>query len=216
MRRNIIRGIIVILLIGILTGGCNQKKNKFTGIRENQETSGEITESGGIDKAEEEFYSELHGMIKNAGLYPNDSPLEAPYHDFTLENLEGEQVSLSDFDGQTILLNFWALWCGPCVREMPSMEKLYEDLKDEGFVIIAVDLGDSKASVEKYVARAELTFPVLLDKTQEIGSIYGASSIPLSYIIDTEGYIVGAALGTLNWNTAKIKEMLRFIQDRNS
>jgi peroxiredoxin len=169
-----------------------------------------------MDEAEKEFYVKIKDMLKNTDIYPYDTPLEAHYQDFTLENVNGENISLSDFDGQTILLNFWATWCGPCIREMPSMEKLYSELKDEGFVVVAVDIRDTKESVEKIIARLAVTFPVLLDKSGKIGDIYGASSIPLSYLIDTKGYVVGVALGAIQWNSNKIMEAVRFIQNRGN
>lgn len=213
MRRNIILGIIVIVLTGILTGSCNQKKNQS--VRwEGNKTLDSNKESQTISEADTEFYSEIKKLLRKTGIYPYDSPLEAHYHDFTLENLDGKKVSLSDFDGQTILLNFWATWCGPCISEMPSMEELYKELKDEGFVIVSIDLRESKASVEKLIKKVKVTFPVLLDTTGEIGSIYSASSIPISYLIDTKGYVVGVALGAIHWNTDEIKNAIMFIQSR--
>ncbi|MBN2533579.1 MAG: TlpA family protein disulfide reductase [Spirochaetales bacterium] len=213
MTGNIIRGIIAVLLLGVLTGSCFQKNNP-AGRLEKENTSGSDADPVVVDSADEEFYSKVKEIIKKTSLSPYDSPLEAHYYDFTLENIDGENVSLSDFEGQTILLNFWALWCGPCLREMPSMLELYKELKDEDFVIIAVDIKDDKTDVKKYVAKAGLTFPVLLDKTTEIAGIYGAASIPLSYLIDTKGYIVGYALGSIYWHTEEIKETIMFIKNR--
>jgi peroxiredoxin len=210
MKRIIILGICIILVVSIVTG-CPGKKKQPAALEESN--PGEPVE---MNEADKEFYDEVKLILKKAGIYPYDSPLEAHYYDFTLENLDGDDISLSDFEGQTIVLNFWATWCGPCIQEMPSMEKLYRDLHDEGFVVIAVDVRDTKESVKKIISSSEITFPVLLDTTGKIGKIYEASSIPLSYLIDTKGYVVGVVLGAIHWNSDKIKEAIRFIINRGN
>ena len=204
------------ILVIILTGGCVQKKNQLVVKQEENKKTNQTKEPVQLTEKEEEFYMELKKKLKNANIHSYESPKVVPYHDFTLENLKGESIALSDFKGHTILLNFWAIWCGPCRAEMPSMEKLYNELADDGIVLIAVNLGDSKSAVEEFVKKTNITFPILLDKTGEIGSIYGASSIPLSYLIDTEGYLVGGVLGTTVWNTKEIIEIVRFIQNKGN
>lgn len=110
--------------------------------------------------------------------------------DFQLKTLEGETVNLSDYRGQGVFLNFWATYCPPCKEEMPYMQSQYEVFKDKGVTILAVDVGEPKLTVEKFVKRYELTFPILLDYRQEVVNAYGVGAIPVSFLIDENGKVV--------------------------
>lgn len=121
--------------------------------------------------------------------------------DFKLKDLSGRDVSLSDFKGKVVFLNFWATWCGPCRLEMPSMQELYTLLKHRGFEIVAVNLQEHGEMVQRFVDELGLTFTVLLDSYGRVGSMYGARSIPTTYIIDREGNVVAGSLGAREWNT---------------
>jgi thiol-disulfide isomerase/thioredoxin len=126
---------------------------------------------------------------------------------FTLSDLSGKKVSLSSFKGKVVFLNFWATWCPPCRGEMPSMERLYQKLKDKGLVILAVDLQEDAKSVRKFVNELKLTFPVALDSDGKVGAAYGARSIPTSYIIGRAGSALGGTVGGHEWDTP---EMISF------
>jgi peroxiredoxin len=115
--------------------------------------------------------------------------------DFTLESLDGRKVSLSSYKGSFVFLNFWATWCPPCRSEMPAMQALYEKLKSKGFVIVAVSVGEQAPVVREYLKKNSLTFPALLDTTGEVGGLYGAQSIPTTYLIDREGRILARGIG---------------------
>ena len=107
-----------------------------------------------------------------------------------LETLDGHRVSLADFDGQVVLINFWATWCTPCRLEMPGFQKLYRDKAEQGFVIlgIATDRGD-RAGVEAFLAERGIEYPVAL-QTREVNLAFGGvSAIPTSFLIDRNGVI---------------------------
>ncbi|MBA7581030.1 Thiol-disulfide oxidoreductase ResA [subsurface metagenome] len=108
-----------------------------------------------------------------------------------------------------MLLNFWATWCGPCRFEMPSMEKLYQRLNAKGLEILAVNLQEDRSSVEQFVDEYGLSFPVLLDTTGRIGATYGARSIPTTYIVDREGFVIAGTIGTRELDT---EEYIRFFE----
>ncbi|WP_352420316.1 TlpA disulfide reductase family protein [Proteiniborus sp.] len=113
-----------------------------------------------------------------------------PAPDFILEDLEGNKVSLKNYEGEkTVLLNFWASWCPPCREEMPDLNKLYEENKDDDFIVLAVNVGESESAVKNFIEENGYTFPVLLDETQEVGVTYNTFSIPTSVMIDKEGII---------------------------
>jgi len=124
--------------------------------------------------------------------------------DFTLPMLNKTDFTLSDQKGKVVFLNFWATWCGPCRAEMPSMEAVYQKLKDKGFEIVAVNLGESTTAVSAFVKEYNLNFPVVLDIRSETGSWYNVRAIPSTYIIDRRGLIVARLVGSINWNTQKI------------
>lgn len=129
--------------------------------------------------------------------------------DFELESLGGGTRTLSSFKGKVVFLNFWATWCGPCRQEMPSMERLYQRLKGEGLEVVAVNLQEDGKSVQKFVDEYKLTFPILLDKTGRVGSTYGARSIPTTYIVDRNGFVVAGTIGTREWDS---EEYVRFFE----
>jgi thiol-disulfide isomerase/thioredoxin len=159
-------------------------------------------------------YSEtIQDKLMNLGIAIPQNKVEAI--DFELEDLDGNTRSLSSFRGKVVFLNFWATWCGPCRIEMPSMQRVYNELKDEGFEIVAVDLREDKRVVKKFVKEYELTFPVLLDKTGTVGGIYSARSIPTTYIIDRDGFIVGRMIGAREWDTEEIQAVFRGILENS-
>lgn len=122
--------------------------------------------------------------------------------DFTLTNLNGEEVVLSDLQGKKVVLNFWTTWCPPCKAEMPHMQSYYDKYADKDNVeIIAVNLtysNDSVKKVEQFVSSYKLDFPILLDEKDEVGRIYEVITIPSTYMIDTTGKIQHQIKGPLD------------------
>ncbi len=118
--------------------------------------------------------------------------------DFRLPGLDGEEVSLSDFRGRPVLLNFWATWCGPCRIEMPFLQEVFEDEKwiDQGLVVLAVNLGESPGAVSQFVDDYGLSFPVVLDVNLEAAGHYNIRAIPATYFIDKNGIMIDRQIGT--------------------
>jgi len=133
---------------------------------------------------------------------------------FTLEIMEkGRVVNLSDYRGKVVLLNFWASWCFPCRREMPSMEELYQTFSQLDFEVLAVNLdkfGGEKVS--RFVSNYGLTFPILLDKGLKTALRYQVRHIPTTYVIDKKGIIKEKIVGGRNWTepefVRRIEELL--------
>jgi peroxiredoxin len=124
-----------------------------------------------------------------------------PAPDFTLSTLEGEPVKLSDYKGKKVILNFWATWCPPCKAEMPHMQNFYEQNKDNGIEIVAVNLtnlDNGKNAIENFAKDNQLTFSIPLDEKGTIGMQYQAFTIPTSYIIDSTGVITKKIVGPMD------------------
>lgn len=118
--------------------------------------------------------------------------LGAPATDFTLRDIEGRTVRLSDYNGKVVLIDFWATWCTPCEAELPHLERLYAESKDRGFVLlgIAMDGPETVANVTPVARRYNLSFPVLLDEETKVVSLYNPKrTAPLSVLIDQKGQI---------------------------
>ena len=109
--------------------------------------------------------------------------------DFSLRTVDGEELALSDLRDRVVLLNFWGTWCGPCRREMPEFQKVYEEWQDAGFVILAVAYNDTEAAIRDFRDEFGLTFPLALDEDGEINDAYVVQTRPSSYIIGRDGVI---------------------------
>ena len=109
--------------------------------------------------------------------------------DFTLETLEGDELSLRDYRGNVVLVNFWATWCAPCRDEIPDIQATYEAYQDDGFVVLGVNVEESRQQVEPFVAALGMTYPVLLDETGQVLKMYRAIGLPMSVILDQDGVI---------------------------
>lgn len=124
-------------------------------------------------------------------------------YDFTLKDLNDNKVTLSELKGKKIYLNFWATWCPPCKAEMPDIEKLYQETKDSDLIILAINVGEDKKTVQDFIAKNNYNFTVLLDVKGEASQLYQVTGIPTSYFIDTEGYLDDGVTGSIPLKSMK-------------
>jgi peroxiredoxin len=115
--------------------------------------------------------------------------------DFQLPNLEGESISLRDFRGRPVLINFWATWCYYCIVEMPFLQEVYDEWSNKGLVVLAIDMGESLSRVKKFIEDYHFSFPVLLDVREEVANKYNIRPIPTTFFIDKDGVIREIKIG---------------------
>ena len=131
--------------------------------------------------------------------------------EFTLPDLKDRMHALSDYKGKVVLVNFWASWCPPCIYEMPELTRLKKQLVDQPFEIIALNVGEKKYRVRKFVKLINFNLPVLLDTSQDTFHAWGVKTLPTSFLIDAEGNIRYRIRGNPEWddeNTIAVIEQL--------
>ncbi len=135
-------------------------------------------------------------------------PLDAPA--FALLDMDENSHSLDGYRGKVILMNFWATWCPPCRREMPSMERLYQTLKHEGFVVLAVNQWEDPDHVFAYIGQlsTDPTFPILFDPESQVAEAYGVKGLPTTFLIDKHGRIRYRAVGGREFDHPEVEAII--------
>jgi DsbE subfamily thiol:disulfide oxidoreductase len=128
--------------------------------------------------------------------------------DFTLLDPGGKRVSLQDFRGKVVFLNFWATWCESCREEMPSMERLYREYKGKGLEIVAVNVKDKQPDALAFVKELKLNYPILMDPEGEVGLLYGAFGLPVTYLIDRKGVVLARLWGPADWYSPAARKFI--------
>jgi peroxiredoxin len=145
-----------------------------------------------------EHLFEAMGMAKVTGQ-------QAP--DFTLPDVDGAQVSLQQYQGKLVFLNFWATWCIPCREEMPALEKLHQTYRD--LVVLSIDLKESPEQVKAFFDKLALSFPSLIDANGSVFRAYSVTGMPTTYLIGRDGSILARGIGGRDWTRAEAHELLR-------
>ena len=140
---------------------------------------------------------------------PLPKPVAAPA--FTLEDMDEEKHSLADHQGKVIMLNFWATWCPPFRREMPSLERLYQNLNGKDFTVIAVNQMESGDHVFAYIGQLEVdpSFTILFDKDSSVSRAYSVQGLPTSYLIDKKGKVRFRAIGGREFDHPEVVKQIQ-------
>ena len=133
----------------------------------------------------------------------------APASDFQLEDLAGVKHRLADYRGSVIVLSFWASWCVPCREEMPSLQEMWEMLRNEGVQVLAVAIGDTREDVERVLARQPVSFPILLDPDSSVSSEWAVLGVPTAFVIDPDGGMAIRVVGAYDWMDTEILVHIR-------
>ncbi|TCK17300.1 peroxiredoxin [Thiogranum longum] len=142
-------------------------------------------------------------------------PTPVPAPDFTLEDMDGEKYTLSSLRGKVIMINFWATWCPPCREEIPSMEAVYQSLRDKDFIVLAINQWESPDHVFSYMGQLDVypTFPILFDRDSSVSDSYGVKGLPTTLLIDKQGRVVYRAVGGRNFNHPDVRALIQQLID---
>ena len=223
MKRSV-SGICLALFLALQITGCSQTADQDKAAQKTEQAQGTEKEGAGAEKSSAETEKNGSGTGEagreqsagssqadaKAAAGQGDSVIEfkpgmpikegvaAP--DFTGELMDGTSITLSELQGKPVIINFWATWCGPCVKEMPAFERLKDDFGDK-IGIIAVNCGDDAETVKDFVEENGYTFPVVLDEEYSISMLYPTNSIPYTVVVDAEGKVTHISTGALDADT---------------
>jgi len=134
---------------------------------------------------------------------------------FSLADPAGATVSLADFKGKVVFLNFWATWCPPCRTEMPSMERLNGVFSDKDFAMLAVNIErEGKEAVPAFLERNPYSFTILLDIEEKVQRSYGVYRFPETFLIDRNGRVARHYIGAYDWSTVDILKQIKALIDQ--
>ena len=219
-----VSGICLALFLALQITGCSQTADQDKAAQKTEQAQGTEKEGAGAEKSSAETEKNGSGAGEagreqsagssqadaKAAAGQGDSVIEfkpgmpikegvaAP--DFTGELMDGTSITLSELQGKPVIINFWATWCGPCVKEMPAFERLKDDFGDK-IGIIAVNCGDDAETVKDFVEENGYTFPVVLDEEYSISMLYPTNSIPYTVVLDAEGKVTHISTGALDADT---------------
>ena len=128
-----------------------------------------------------------------------------------LKGLDGQSHDLAQLKGRVVLINFWATWCPPCRREMPSMERLSQALKGEAFSVLAVDVGEDPDTIDGFISQLDATlgFPILLDTRSRAMQAWKVAGLPTTFLVDKQGRMVASAIGGREFDHPEIVQAIR-------
>jgi len=128
----------------------------------------------------------------------------------------GPTLDLEQLNGKIVLLNFWATWCKPCEDEMPAMERLYRSLAGRDFELVAVSVDEDQAAVVAFVNRLGLSFPVLMDSSQQVSAAYQTFRFPESLLIGRDGVVLERYVGPKEWDAEAYVDRIRRLLDESA
>lgn len=148
-------------------------------------------------------------LLMTTACYTGSRPTHvgAPAKDFSLQDSD-HQVSLNQFRGQVVILNFWATWCPPCVEELPSMVEMQNRMRSKGIVVVGVSIDVDNDAYHRFIKQRNVNFVTVRDPEQKVAAMYGTTGWPESYVIDRKGVVRRKFVGAVNWNSPDVVQFL--------
>lgn len=148
-------------------------------------------------------------LVTLTGCYSGSRPprIGNPAPDFTVQDAE-RRITLSQYRGQIVVLNFWATWCPPCVEETPSLVQMSNRLKDHGVTVLGVSVDADGAAYQRFIKDHRVDYLTIRDADQKSNNLYGTFKFPETYIIDRNGTLRRKFIGPVDWNSREVTEFL--------
>lgn len=131
---------------------------------------------------------------------------------FELQGPSGDTYNLAEMQGQPVIVNFWATWCPPCRAEMPAMQRAWETLRDEGVMLVGVNVGESEGEIAAFVERLGVDFPLPMDTDMSVSQQWPMKGLPTTFVVDPEGRIVYRAQGEREWDDPALLDLVRALR----
>ena len=154
-------------------------------------------------RADEPALTSLLKTLDLRGYTPRTAPPQ-----FSGSTLDARQLSLAEYRGAVIVLNFWATWCLECRPEMPALERLQREFSSRGLAIIGVNARESKEAVRRYAKELGLSFPLVLDRDGKINALYGVIGLPTTFVVGRDGRVIAFAIGPRQWESAPARALI--------
>lgn len=139
-----------------------------------------------------------------------------PLPAFVLPGLSGQEFALDDQKGQVVLVNFWATGCPPCVKEMPSMQRLEESLSGRPFKLIAVNIGEDPDEIKEFLQRINVELTVVVDGDGTVTRSWGLFAYPTTFLLDSQGHISQVVYGEVEWDSAEVVALIESLMPESA
>jgi peroxiredoxin len=140
-------------------------------------------------------------------------PGNIPAPDFSLQDIDGNLHRLSEYRGRPVIINFWATWCPPCREEIPSMNRAWQVLREEGIAMLAINVGEDEDTIFVFTADYPADFPLLLDQSGDIIGQWPVKGLPTTYVIAPDGSIAYRAIGGREWDDDELLDVIRKLKE---
>ncbi|EEV19781.1 antioxidant, AhpC/TSA family [Treponema vincentii ATCC 35580] len=209
-----VRILYVCLVFSLFVFGCSAKQTQSAASASTPEpeTRQTAAASGVQVSTAQQSHTDSVSSLSSLGFYVYDTPIDLPISS-SIPALAGDSIKVGAFTGKISLLNFWATWCPPCRAEMPSIERLHKQMSGTKFQIIAVNSGERRSQVASFIEKNKYTFPIYLDESNELSSIFAARGLPSTYLVNKEGKVIAARIGAMEYDQAELIKVLKELAD---
>ncbi|MFW2330860.1 MAG: TlpA family protein disulfide reductase [Nitrospinota bacterium] len=159
-----------------------------------------------INKALEEPIAKISDMRQ-----PTSKLIGLTAPSFSIPTFKGNKLSLADYEGKIVLLNFWATWCKPCVEEIPSMKELKKELNSDDFALISVSIDQKLGDITEFIKKIDIPFPIGLDPKEEVSAKYETTGIPETFLLDRNLAVIYHVAGAGDWSHPEVLNTLQRI-----
>ena len=160
------------------------------------------------------WWSLASAALAEQTLTPIPGNMAAP--EFSLQDTHGKLHRLSDYRGKPVIINFWTTWCPPCREELPSMNRAWHKIKDEGIAMLAINMGEGEDTIFIFSADYPTDFPVLMDQSGEVIEQWPVKGLPTTFVIAPDGTIAYRAIGSREWDARELLDTVRALKESPS